>query len=137
MLEAIPVSELHHLVLFSSVAGFFGNVGQTDYAIANEILNKTAHLYGKRYPHLKIVSINWGPWDAGMVTPQLKAYFAENHIQVIPLDTGAAMLIHELENQRGDNAVQVVVGSGIAFPPHSPISRIDQLSFASCVALRR
>lgn len=120
LLEAISPNDLQHLVLFSSVAGFFGNVGQTDYSIANEILNKTAYLYQKRYPHLKIVSINWGPWDAGMVTPQLKAYFAENNIQVIPLDTGAAMLIHELENQAGDNAVQVVVGSGIAFPAILP-----------------
>ncbi|MCU0482121.1 MAG: SDR family NAD(P)-dependent oxidoreductase [Anaerolineae bacterium] len=120
LLEAVSPNDLQHLVLFSSVAGFFGNVGQTDYSIANEILNKTAYLYQKRYPHLKIVSINWGPWDAGMVTPQLKAYFAENNIQVIPLDTGAAMLIHELENQVGDNAVQVVVGSGIAFPAILP-----------------
>lgn len=125
LLEAIPPQQLQHLVLFSSVAGFFGNVGQTDYAIANEILNKTAYLYQKRYPHLKIVSINWGPWDAGMVTPQLKAYFAENNIQVIPLDTGAAMLIHELENQVGDNAVQVVVGSGIAFPAMPPSPQLN------------
>jgi NAD(P)-dependent dehydrogenase (short-subunit alcohol dehydrogenase family) len=125
LLEAIPPSELQHLVLFSSVAGFFGNVGQTDYAIANEILNKTAHLYQGRYPHIKIVSINWGPWDAGMVTPQLKAYFAENNIQVIPLDTGAAMLIHELENEKGDNAVQVVVGSGIAFPAIAPSPELN------------
>lgn len=124
LLEAIPAQNLHHLVLFSSVAGFFGNVGQTDYSIANEILNKTAFLYQKRYPNLKIVSINWGPWDAGMVTPQLKAYFAENNIRVIPLDTGAAMLIHELENQLGDNAVQVVVGSGIAFPAILPSSEL-------------
>lgn len=125
LLEAIPPAELQHLVLFSSVAGFFGNVGQTDYAIANEILNKTAYLYQGRYPHIKIVSINWGPWDAGMVTPQLKAYFAENTIQVIPLDTGAAMLIHELENEKGDNAVQVVVGSGIAFPAIAPSPELN------------
>jgi NAD(P)-dependent dehydrogenase (short-subunit alcohol dehydrogenase family) len=125
LLEAIPASELQHLVLFSSVAGFFGNVGQTDYSIANEILNKTAHLYQARYPHIKIVSINWGPWDAGMVTPQLKAYFAENNIQVIPLDTGAAMLIQELENEKGDNAVQVVVGSGIAFPAIAPSPELN------------
>lgn len=129
LLEAIPPQQLHHLVLFSSVAGFFGNVGQTDYAIANEILNKTAYFYHKRYPHLRIISINWGPWDAGMVTPQLKAYFAENNIQVIPLDTGAAMLIRELEDHFDDHAVQVVIGSGIAFPatPPSPVLKTYRL----------
>jgi hypothetical protein len=37
-------------VLFSSIVGFFGNVGQSDYAIANEILNKSAHLIKRKYP---------------------------------------------------------------------------------------
>ena len=39
LLNSIPVSQLQHLVLFSSVTGFYGNIGQSDYAIANEILN--------------------------------------------------------------------------------------------------
>lgn len=111
LLQAVP--SVDHLVLFSSVAGFFGNVGQADYAIANEVLNKAAHVYKRQQPSAHVVSINWGPWDAGMVTPQLKAYFQQHNIKVIPVNVGAHMLVEELMNIPGDDAVQIVVGSGL------------------------
>jgi NAD(P)-dependent dehydrogenase (short-subunit alcohol dehydrogenase family) len=112
MLACIPPSSLHHLVLFSSVAGFYGNIGQSDYAIANEILNKAAHLVRRTHPACHVVAINWGPWDGGMVTPALKHYFAEHNITVIPVEAGAQMLIRELEAAQGA-APQVVIGSPI------------------------
>jgi len=112
LLAAVDPAQLHYLVLFSSVAGFYGNVGQADYAIANEILNKAAYFYRQQNPHCRVISINWGPWDAGMVTPQLKAYFEQNHISVIPVEVGAHILIEELESTRGDET-QVVVGGGL------------------------
>jgi NAD(P)-dependent dehydrogenase (short-subunit alcohol dehydrogenase family) len=121
LLAALPPSKLQALVLFSSVAGFYGNVGQADYAIANEVLNKAAHAVKLENPGCRVVSINWGPWDAGMVTPQLKAYFAQHGVKVIPIEVGAHMLIEELESAHGDD-VQVVVGSGISTPPPVTIS---------------
>lgn len=113
LLAAVDPARLSHLVLFSSVAGFYGNVGQSDYALANEVLNKAAHTYKATHPHTRVVSINWGPWDAGMVTPQLKAYFAEHGVRTIPIEVGAQMLVEELEAEHGDS-VQVVAGNGIA-----------------------
>ena len=113
MLLACPPEQLDHLVLFSSAAGFYGNVGQSDYALANDILNKTAYNLKRAHPNCHVVSINWGPWDGGMVTPALKAYFAEMGIQVIPLDVGAQILIDELNGKRGE-PVQVLVGSALA-----------------------
>lgn len=117
MLLACPPNQLDHVVLFSSAAGFYGNVGQSDYALANDILNKAAYSLRGTYPNCHVVSINWGPWDGGMVTPALKAYFAEMGIQVIPIDVGAQMLIDELN---GDGPAQVLVGSPLA-QPQSPI----------------
>lgn len=118
LLTCLPVSDLDCVILFSSVAGFYGNIGQADYAIANEILNKTAHLLQRAYPACRVVAINWGPWDGGMVTPSLKQYFAEHNIAVIPIETGALMLIHELEQP--DTVPQVVIGSPIQLPPRQP-----------------
>ncbi len=80
MLACVPARQLEFLVLFSSIVGFFGNIGQADYAMANETLNKSAYLIKKQNPACHVVSINWGPWDAGMVTPELeKNVRAEEH----------------------------------------------------------
>jgi NAD(P)-dependent dehydrogenase (short-subunit alcohol dehydrogenase family) len=110
LLACVPPDQLDTLVLFSSAAGFYGNPGQSDYALANEILNKTAHLIQRTHPHCHVVSLNWGPWDGGMVTPALRALFAERNIDIIPIDSGAQMLVDELE-RRNSPAVQVLVGS--------------------------
>ena len=107
LLDCVPINQLQHLILFSSVAGFYGNIGQADYAIANEILNKAAYLVKRYAPACHVISVNWGPWDAGMVTPELKRYFEQHQIKVIPIDTGTQMLVEELECGAHD-VVQVV-----------------------------
>ncbi len=117
LLAAVPPERLHYLVLFGSVAGFYGNVGQADYAIANEIFNKTAHMLRRTHPHCHVITINWGPWDGGMVTPALKEHFARHNIRVIPAADGANMLIRELEAHRvGAAAPEVVIGDPIRIP---------------------
>lgn len=117
LLAVVPAAQVQFLVLFSSVAGFYGNIGQADYAIANEILNKTAHHIKQRYPGCHVVSINWGPWDGGMVTPQLREYFDKLNIRVIPADVGARMLVEELRGDTQDAPAQIVVGSAIRPQP--------------------
>ncbi|KAM3100747.1 SDR family NAD(P)-dependent oxidoreductase [Phormidesmis sp. 146-12] len=108
LLSCVSPNQLQHLVLFSSVAGFYGNAGQSDYAIANEILNKSAHLIRQHHPQCHVVSINWGPWDSGMVTPELKQAFAARQIEVIPLEVGAQLFVEEVT---AHTAAQVVIGS--------------------------
>jgi NAD(P)-dependent dehydrogenase (short-subunit alcohol dehydrogenase family) len=110
LLACVPPDQLDTLILFSSAAGFYGNPGQSDYALANEILNKSAHLIQRTNPDCHVVTLNWGPWDGGMVTPALRALFAERQIDIIPIDSGAQMLVDELE-RRNSPAVQVLIGS--------------------------
>ncbi|MFM2060662.1 MAG: hypothetical protein RLZZ507_332 [Cyanobacteriota bacterium] len=116
LLNCINPQQLQHLVLFSSVTGFYGNIGQSDYAIANEILNKSSHQFKKNYPNSHVVAINWGGWDSGMVTPQLKKAFAERGIDIIPVDIGTQMLVNEL-HPAYQNQSQVVIGSPMNLPP--------------------
>ena len=108
LLTCLPEPRLRHIVLFSSAAGFFGNPGQSDYAIANEVLNKAALLLRRRRPECRVVSMNWGPWDGGMVTDRLKAMFAERDIELIEPAAGAAVLADELA--REPVGVELVVG---------------------------
>ncbi len=116
LLRCVSPNDLNHLVLFSSVVGFYGNVGQSDYAIANEILNKSAHLFKLNYPHSHVVAINWGPWDSGMVSVELKQAFAERNIETIPIKIGTKMLADELANANQET-VQVVIGSPLVYIP--------------------
>src|SRR5262249_4375558 len=90
--------------------GRTGNLGQCDYAMANETLNKVASFESDRRRGACLVkSINWGPWDGGMVSPQLKARFAEMGVPLIPLATGARIFVEEFF---GDptGEVEVVIG---------------------------
>ncbi len=115
LLEVVPMSQLQHLLLFSSAAGFFGNLGQSDYAMANEILNKAAYQLQRRYPQCRVLAFDWGPWDGGMVTPAIKEVFARRQIEVIPIDGGVQVLLDLLEAPA--DAVQVVVGSPMRAAP--------------------
>ncbi|AFW93419.1 modular polyketide synthase [Anabaena sp. 90] len=116
LLRCVPASQLEYLVLFSSVVGFYGNVGQSDYAIANEILNKSAHLIKHNYPNCHVMAINWGPWESGMVSSELKKAFAERGIEVIPVETGTQILVNELTTANQDT-VQLVIGSPLTYVP--------------------
>jgi acyl transferase domain-containing protein/acyl carrier protein len=116
LLRCVPASQLEYLVLFSSVVGFYGNVGQSDYAIANEILNKSAHLIKHNYPNCHVMAINWGPWESGMVSSELKKAFAERGIEVIPVETGTEILVNELTTANQDT-VQLVIGSPLIYVP--------------------
>ncbi len=109
ILECLKLNELRQMVFFSSVAGFYGNFGQSDYSIANEILTKTAYLFRKKYPNCHVVSVNWGAWDSGMVSPELKKMFENQGVRLIPNEAGANMLVNELTTGN-QNVSQIIVG---------------------------
>ena len=88
--------ELRFIALFASTTGRFGRTGQADYAVANEVLNKLAQAEARRRPGCRTVSINWGPWDGGMVTPALKKVFAKEGIGLIGLAEGGELLVREI-----------------------------------------
>jgi NAD(P)-dependent dehydrogenase (short-subunit alcohol dehydrogenase family) len=125
LLSCVPADQLQFVVLFSSVAGFYGNVGQADYALANEILNKTAYRLQRQYPDCRVISINWGPWEAGMVTPELKKAFAAQNIKMIPVDVGTEILAGQLTGP-GPVPTQIVVGSPVSRPA-APVTDNDRI----------
>jgi acyl transferase domain-containing protein/3-hydroxymyristoyl/3-hydroxydecanoyl-(acyl carrier protein) dehydratase/NAD(P)-dependent dehydrogenase (short-subunit alcohol dehydrogenase family) len=116
LLTACPAEKLKFLVLFSSVAARAGNTGQVDYAMANEVLNKTAQTLARRHNTCKIISMNWGPWEGGMVTPSLKKEFKKRGIALIGLETGAKILVQEMTSVH-PGPVEVVVGGLISQEP--------------------
>jgi malonyl CoA-acyl carrier protein transacylase len=108
LLSATKRDTLQLVCLFSSVAARAGNAGQSDYAMANEVLNRVAAVQ-QANSATKVVAINWGPWESGMVNPALKQKFAEMGVALIPLDDGAERFVAELRHPAGQ-AVEVVIG---------------------------
>ncbi len=108
LLKIFSVEELKVIALFSSTTGRIGRKGQIDYAVANEVLNKTAQQQSKLRPGCHVVSFNWGPWDGGMVTPALKKLFAEEGVGVIPVNAGAEFLFNEVSLNEGHVEVMVM-----------------------------
>ncbi|HEY9668576.1 MAG TPA: SDR family NAD(P)-dependent oxidoreductase, partial [Coleofasciculaceae cyanobacterium] len=128
LLGCVNAAQLDYLVLFSSVVGFYGNVGQVDYAIANEILSKSAHLVKHHHPNCHVVAINWGPWEeGGMVTPEFKKVAEKQNVELIPLEIGTQLLLDELAPANHD-IVQVVVGSPMLWPP-AQVSNFELQTF--------
>ena len=112
LLAATSHDPVNHIVLFSSVAARMGNVGQADYAMANEALNKIARTEAAVRPDCKVVSINWGPWDGGMVSPSLKRAFQKRGISLIPVKAGTRCMLREM-NAPKDTSVEIVMGAGL------------------------
>ena len=106
LLSATENDNLKLMLFFSSTTARLGRKGQVDYASANEILNKQAALENQKRKDCKVLSVNWGPWDGGMVTSALKKLFREEGVGVIGLNAGAEYLINEIES---DGPVETVV----------------------------
>ncbi|WP_149038624.1 SDR family NAD(P)-dependent oxidoreductase, partial [Kitasatospora sp. MBT63] len=129
VVEALPAERLRHVLLFSSVAGFFGNQGQSDYAMANEVLNAWASSFKRRHPNARVTALNWGAWDSGMVSPQIKAVFQERGITLIPEKTGTALFTGQFAPQHGHDTVAVL-------GPTTPLS-VRQPAAPAAVVLER
>lgn len=106
-----PVPAPNFLVLFGSVAGVYGNRGQSDYAAANDALDGLARTWAESFPG-RVLSVDWGPWAAeagGMVTPELERAYAKRGIPLIAPEAGTGAFLAELAY--GDD-VQVVLMAG-------------------------
>ncbi|MCS6114987.1 type I polyketide synthase [Shewanella baltica] len=108
LLAALDLDKVKLIALFSSAAGFYGNTGQSDYAMSNDILNKAALQLAQQLPNAKVMSFDWGPWDGGMVNPALKKMFIDRGVYVIPLKAGAELFASQLLSNTG---AQLLVGT--------------------------
>jgi len=110
LLGALDQQTLRALVSFSSSTARFGRIGQSDYAMANEVLNKLGQHFASRHPQIRVASIGWGPWDGGMVTPALAKIFHAEGVATIDRGAGARFVLEELSH--GGPVETVVVGAG-------------------------
>lgn len=82
------------VVMFSSIAGRFGNAGQVDYSAANDMLAKLSYALPSQFTDTHFVSLDWGPWaEVGMASrgsiPQL---MERAGIQTLPPNEAAPVV---------------------------------------------
>ncbi|MGI5532285.1 SDR family NAD(P)-dependent oxidoreductase [Streptomyces syringium] len=129
VLDALDASMLRHLVVFSSVSGIWGNVRQSDYALANEAVNRYACAFKAAHPTCRVTAIAWGPWEGGMAAP-VQEFFRRQGVPVLARDVGCAYFLGQMR-PGGDADEVVVIG------PVAPLfRRSDSLPGQGLTALR-
>jgi malonyl CoA-acyl carrier protein transacylase len=101
---------LRAVQVFSSVAGRFGNPGQTDYAAANDLLCRWMMALAQENPQVKYQALDWSAWaEVGMATRGfIPRAMAEAGIEMLPTKVAAPQVWGELT--RGDSGEVVLAG---------------------------
>lgn len=114
----IDPAELRFAAFFSSVAGRFGNRGQSDYAAANETLNKLALWLDRRWAG-RVVSLIWGPWSGVGMVSDLEAHLGRRGLGMIAPEVGARRVADELESG-GKGEVEVIIAGDLGSMAEGP-----------------
>ncbi|MBV7338423.1 SDR family NAD(P)-dependent oxidoreductase, partial [Chloroflexi bacterium TSY] len=107
---------LDFVVLFSSIAGVMGNVGQADYAAANAFLDTFADhrqaLVAANERSGRTLSINWPLWDeGGMSVDEETAMRLTRELGLTALETSAGLAAFDFALTHAD-VTQLLVTSG-------------------------
>ncbi len=109
--QAARTMDVGAVVAFSSVAGRFGNNGQTDYAAANDLLCKTVSNLRSSRPTTRAIALDWTAWGGiGMATRgSIPKIMEMAGVQVLPPEAGVAWIRRELVSS-GFSGEVVVAG---------------------------
>ncbi|MBV8050250.1 MAG: SDR family NAD(P)-dependent oxidoreductase, partial [Acidobacteriaceae bacterium] len=110
LLHAIGDMPLKASVVFTSVAGRFGNGGQTDYSAANDLLCKITSSFRTRRPDTRGIAIDWSAWGGiGMATRgSIPKMMELAGIDMLPPESGIPIVRRELT--AGGTRGEVVIG---------------------------
>ena len=110
LLHGLGDTPIGSTVGFSSVAGRFGNNGQTDYSAANDLLCKYASSFRTTRPGTLGVAIDWTAWgDIGMATRgSIPTVMKTAGIDMLPAAAGIPIVRRELTGRAVGG--EVVIG---------------------------
>ncbi len=110
LLHAIGDMPLGATVAFSSIAGRFGNPGQTDYSSANDLLCKITSSFRTTRPATRGIAIDWTAWGGiGMATRgSIPKVMEMAGIDMLPPEAGVPLIRRELT--AGETRGEIVIG---------------------------
>jgi acyl transferase domain-containing protein/acyl carrier protein/NAD(P)-dependent dehydrogenase (short-subunit alcohol dehydrogenase family) len=102
-------------VVFSSVAGRFGNTGQTDYSSANDLMCKYISSFRTTRPGTHGIAIDWTAWQGiGMASRgSIPTIMKQAGIDMLPPEAGIAIVRRELTAGRVSGEVVIAQGLGM------------------------
>ncbi|HET7209077.1 MAG TPA: SDR family oxidoreductase [Terriglobales bacterium] len=113
LLHAIADMPLGSTVAFSSIAGRFGNAGQTDYSSANDLLCKITSSLRRTRPDTRAIAIDWTAWGGiGMATRgSIPKMMEAAGIDMLTAEAGIPTIRRELTS--GGTRGEVVIAQGL------------------------
>ena len=133
LLHAIGDMPLGATVAFSSIAGRFGNAGQTDYSSANDLLCKITSSFRTTRPETRGIAIDWTAWGGiGMATRgSIPKMMEVAGIDMLPPEAGIPLIRRELTT--GATRGEIVVGQrlGILLNEWDEAGGLDTTSASS------
>jgi malonyl CoA-acyl carrier protein transacylase/NAD(P)-dependent dehydrogenase (short-subunit alcohol dehydrogenase family) len=111
LVRSLRPEHLRFAVFFSSIAGRFGNAGQSDYAAANEAMNKLAIQLDRRWPG-RVMAPIWGPWSGVGMVSELERHLGARGLATIAPDAGVSAFMNELARGR-KGEVEVVLAADL------------------------
>ena len=113
LLHALGEMPLGATVAFSSIAGRFGNAGQTDYSSANDLLCKITSSFRTTRPATRGIVIDWTAWGGiGMATRgSIPKMMELAGIDMLPPEAGIPLIRRELTT--GATKGEIVIGQGL------------------------
>ncbi|MCP4995604.1 MAG: SDR family NAD(P)-dependent oxidoreductase, partial [Gammaproteobacteria bacterium] len=130
-IDAVTQAEkLDFMVLFSSMAGVLGNIGQADYAAANAFVDAFAHHrqalveVGQRSG--RTLSINWSLWaEGGMAVDEQTTAWLKHQMGLTALETSTGIRALTSGLSQPD-LIQLLVTSGDRQKIRKHLQKIDQ-----------
>jgi acyl transferase domain-containing protein/NAD(P)-dependent dehydrogenase (short-subunit alcohol dehydrogenase family)/acyl carrier protein len=94
MFDLLDWKKVRFFNSFTSIAGLFGNAGQTDYAFANDMLAEMTLEIKAKYPHIQVSAVDWTAWSGtGMVSDAEAKRFVESGLIPIDVENGVKMFL--------------------------------------------
>jgi len=127
LLKAIGDMPLGATVAFSSIAGRFGNPGQTDYSSANDLLCKITSSFRTARPATRGIAIDWTAWGGiGMATRgSIPKVMEAAGIDMLSPEAAVPLIRRELT--AGRTCGEIVIGQrlGVLLKEWDPTGGID------------
>ncbi len=116
--DALDWNDIKLLVSFGSVTGAFGNEGQTDYALANHLLQSAGRVLGKEHPSSTVQTIEWTAWTGtGMVTEREAQSFRAQGLTVLETAAGVQLFLDAIISSSPQPQISVFnPGSAFTMP---------------------